>query len=117
MNAPDTVTDLNYFESTGACFWRRYKDENGCEMAHVFVRYQRETGAQWGNANLIQKHFGTRALEEIKIDALSGTLIVEVKLNEQGKRQKAKSDVKKKQDGAPSTATAASRSRRKASSK
>lgn len=111
----DILADLNYFESTGACFWRRYKDENGREMAHIFVRYQRETGAQWGNAHLIQKHFGSRALGEIKIDALSGTLVIEVKLHEQNKRQKAKSDVKEKQNGAPETARTAARSRCKTS--
>jgi len=79
-NKKQVITELNAAESTGACFWRRFKKDDGKEVANVFVRWHKETGAQWANANAIQKHFGTRALEEIKIDRLSGCLIVEVKL-------------------------------------
>jgi len=80
FNRKQVIKELNDAESTGACFWRRFKKSNGKEVANVFVRWQKETGAQWANANSIQKHFGARALEEIQIDRLSGCLIIEVNL-------------------------------------
>lgn len=80
-----TIEALNKFEATGACFWNRAKrvpflGKKKVDVALVWVRHQSETGAQWGNARIIQAHFGSRSLGEIEIDRLSGHLVVEVKL-------------------------------------